>query len=439
MNTDLRLAPKKAHTDTPPKLAMLRDSSPGLLGRAVLKGLAGITRGRLTLHEGHRRHELGPGADGPIAEIEVRDPRFWSAIGLRGSVGAGEAYAHQWWTSPDPVAVVRLLVRNLDVLDSMESGLSRISRPFLAAFHKLRSNSVDGAKDNIAAHYDLSNEFFELFLDPTMTYSCGIFEDEHSTLEEASIEKIDRLCRKLELRPGERLVEIGTGWGAFALHAAREYGVHVTTTTISERQHELAERRFREAGLEDQITLLKEDYRKLPARMRAEGLEPFDKLISVEMIEAVGHQYFDSFFQTCGELLKSDGRAAIQAITIADQRYEQAKDAVDFIQRYIFPGSCIPSVTALLSAATHASDLRIVDVEDIGAHYVPTLAAWRENLLERWADARELGLDDTFLRLFEFYFVYCEGGFAERQISDVQLVFDRVDRRPAATFAFAGR
>ncbi|MGK0218282.1 MAG: cyclopropane-fatty-acyl-phospholipid synthase [Planctomycetota bacterium] len=439
MNTDLRLAPKEAHPDTPQAPGTLRDSKPGLLGRAVLKGLAGITRGRLILHEGTRRHEFGPGTDGPTAEIEVRDSRFWSAIGLRGSVGAGEAYAHQWWTSPDPVAVVRLLVRNIDVLDSMESGLSRISRPFLAAFHKLRSNSVDGAKDNIAAHYDLSNEFFELFLDPTMTYSCGIFENEHSTLEEASIEKIDRLCRKLELKAGERLVEIGTGWGAFALHAAREYGVHVTTTTISERQHELAERRIREAGLEDQITLLKEDYRKLPARMRAEGLEPFDKLVSVEMIEAVGHQYFDSFFKTCGELLKSDGRAAIQVITIADQRYEQAKNAVDFIQRYIFPGSCIPSVTALLSAATRASDLRVVDVEDIGAHYVPTLAAWRQNLLKRWDEARELGLDDTFLRLFEFYFVYCEGGFAERQISDVHLVFDRVDRRPAAAFTFAGR
>lgn len=439
MNTDLRLAPMKARTDTPLEAVLPPDTKPGILGRAVLKGLAGITRGRLVLHEGHRRHEFGPGTDGPTAELEVRDPRFWSALALRGSVGAGEAYAHRWWTSPDSVAVVRLLTRNIDALDAMESGLSRISRPFLTAFHKLRSNTVEGAKDNIAAHYDLSNEFFELFLDPTMTYSCGIFEKETTTLEEASVEKIDRLCRKLELKPGERLVEIGTGWGAFALHAAREYGVHVTTTTISERQHELAERRIREAGLEDRITLLKEDYRKLPERLRAEGLEPFDKLISVEMIEAVGHRYFDSFFQTCGELLKPDGRAAIQAITIVDQRFEQAKNAVDFIQRYIFPGACIPSVTALLDSATRASDLRVVDVEDIGAHYVPTLAAWRENLLERWSDARALGLDDTFLRLFEFYFVYCEGGFAERQISDVHLVFDRPDRRPSATFAFPGR
>jgi len=438
MNTDLRLAPVKTRsTDS----AVTKDPAaarPGLLGRAVLRALEGLEGGELSLREGPRVHRFGS-QGGLVAEVDVHDPRFWTALAMRGSLGAGEAFAHRWWSSPDPVAVVRLLVRNIDTIDRVDSGLTRLSKPFLKAFHKLRSNTVAGAKDNIAAHYDLSNEFFELFLDPTMTYSCGIYEHEHSTLEEASVEKIDRLCRKLGLRTGDRLLEIGTGWGAFALHAAREYGARVTTTTISERQHEHAARRFAEAGLEDRITLLKEDYRSLPRLMREGGWKPFDKLVSVEMIEAVGAEYFGSFFETCSEVLADDGRAAIQAITIVDQRFASARDSVDFIKRYIFPGCCIPSVTSLVDAATAESDLRLVDLEDIGMHYVPTLAAWRKALRERWSDAQALGLDDTFLRLFEFYFAYCEGGFAERQLSDVHLVFDKPGARPPQTFAFPGR
>ena len=422
MNTNLQLAAEPSSRTRPVR--------PGFLAKSVVARLSQIEAGELVLHDGtERRHVVGK-QSGPKAELHVHDQRFWSALALRGSVGAGEAYARGWWSSPAPVEVIRLMVRNIDTLDTLESGFARLSKPFLAAFHRLRDNTARGSRDNIAAHYDLSNEFFELFLDPTMTYSCGVFESETATLEDASRAKIERLCQKLELSATDRLIEIGTGWGGFAIHAAKHYGCHVTTT-ISKRQFAFAAERIAAEGLGDRITLLQEDYRDLPALCEREGWAPFDKLVSVEMIEAVGHRYFDAFFRTCGQLLKPDGRMALQAITIADQRYEAAKNSVDFIQRYIFPGSCIPSVTALTSAATRASDLRLVALEDIGAHYVPTLMAWRKNLRANWDAAKGLGLDETFLRLFEFYFLYCEGGFAERHISGAHLILDRPQRRPA--------
>ena len=263
----------------------------------------------------------------------------------------------------------------------------------------------------------MSNDFFALFLDPTMTYSCGYFEDDQASLEQASVAKIDRLCRKLALKPGDHLLEIGAGWGAFAIHAARDYGCRVTTTTISREQHDLAARRIAAAGMTDRIELLFEDYRKLTGS--------YDKLVSVEMIEAVGHRYYGEFFSRCASLLRPGGVMALQAITIADRHYERAKNSVDFIQRHIFPGSCIPSVTALCSAMTRGSDLTMVDLEDIGLHYVRTIAAWRQNLRDRWDDAQAIGYSEEFLRLWEFYFAYCEGGFAERHISDVHMILAR--------------
>ena len=388
------------------------------LARLVLGRLARVTSGSLVLREGGRIHTFGDGDSRyPEARVEVRDARFWSAVASRGSVGAGEAYAWGWWHSDDPTAVVRLFVRNREALEGMEAGLARLSAPLRAAYHALRKNTVDGSRSNISAHYDLSNDFFALFLDETMTYSCGIFDSEETTLREASIAKIDSICRKLELSPDDHLLEIGTGWGAFAIHAAREYGCRVTTTTISKEQHAFAAARIREAGLEGRITLLLEDYRHL------EGT--YDKIVSVEMIEAVGHQFYEEFFRRCAARLRPGGKMCVQAITIADQFYEEAKRSVDFIQRHIFPGSCIPSVTALSTAMTRASDLRLVGLEDIGLHYARTLAEWRENLLARWNDARGLGFGEDLLRLWEFYFCYCEGGFAERHISDVHLLFER--------------
>jgi len=393
------------------------------MARLVLDRLERIRSGRLELEIDGARLELGrDDGSGPPALVRVHDPRFWSAAVRRGSIGAGEAYAKGWWTSPDPTAVVRLFVRNESVLSGIDGGLARLSKPLWRVFHALRRNTEHGSRANIRAHYDLSNEFFALFLDETMTYSCGVFEHEHASLREASVAKIDRLCRKLDLRPDDHLLEIGTGWGALAVHAAREYGCRVTTTTISRAQHELAAERIRAAGLEDRIDLRLEDYRRLEGR--------YDKLVSVEMIEAVGAEFYPEFFRRCGELLRPDGVMALQAITIVDQAFEQARRSVDFIQRHIFPGSCIPSVTALSSAATEASDLRLADLEDIGPHYARTLELWRENLLRRWDDALALGHSEEFLRLWEFYFCYCEGGFAERRISDVQMRLEKPGHRP---------
>lgn len=386
--------------------------------RALLARLARIAGGELRLRYGSVEQRFGaPDPSGLSAHIEVVDSRFWLALALRGSVGAGEAYADGWWRSDNATDVVRLLLRNRNVLSKVDGGWSRLSKPFLQVFHALRDNTRAGSKRNIAAHYDLSNDFFALFLDPSLTYSCGYYESEESSLEESQHAKLERLCRKLELTPSDHLLEIGTGWGALAIHAAREYGCRVTTTTISEEQHSLAAERIRAAGLEDRITLLRQDYRDLEGR--------YDKLVSVEMIEAVGHRHLGTYLETCGRLLAPGGRFCLQAITLSDQHYDEARKRVDFVRRHIFPGSFIPSTTAILSSATESSALRLRHLEDIGAHYARTLEDWRANLHRNEAAMRELGLDDRFLRLWEFYFCYCSGGFAEGYLGDVQFVFER--------------
>lgn len=394
----------------------------GFTERSVRARLARLAQGGLALVAGATRAHYGR-ADGLQARIEVHDARFWRAVALRGSVGAGEAYARGWWTSPDAALVVRLFVRNRGVLGELEGGLARLARAGLAVGHALRPNSRRGSRANIAAHYDLSNEFFALFLDETMTYSCGIFETPGTSLRDASRAKIERLCERLELGPRDHLLEIGTGWGAFAIHAAQRHGCRVTTTTISARQHALARERVRAAGLAERVEVLLCDYRDLQGT--------YDKLVSVEMIEAVGHRHYGAFFRRCQDLLAPHGRMALQAITIADHLYDEARRSVDFIQAHIFPGSCIPSVTALLAAASKTSDLRLERLEEIGPHYVPTLAAWRANLRARWSTARALGFPEEFLRLWEFYLAYCEGGYAEGQLGDVQMLF----ARPAARIA----
>ncbi|MEM9801855.1 MAG: cyclopropane-fatty-acyl-phospholipid synthase family protein [Planctomycetota bacterium] len=401
-------------------------AKPSLLERAVRSRLRGLTRGSLTVVapggvEVYGTPPLDDLASGDVhATAEVLDARFWSALALRGSVGAGEAYAHGWWTSPEPTDVVRVFVANQDALDSMEKGLARLSVPFLKAYHALRDNTRRGAKRNISAHYDLSNDFFSLFLDPSMTYSSAVYERPDATLEEAQTAKIDRLCERLRLGPDDHLLEIGSGWGAFAARAASAFGCRVTTTTISREQYAHARERIARAGLEDRVDVVLKDYRDL------EGT--FSKIVSVEMIEAVGARHYESFFSTCQRLLAPGGALAMQAITIHDRHFERARRAVDFIQRHIFPGSCIPSVSALVDAARDASDMRLVQLEDVGAHYVPTLREWRDRLRSRRDEAQALGFDDTFLRLFDFYFSYCEGGFAERHISVAHMVFAREGR-----------
>lgn len=388
------------------------------LERIVLDRLARVSSGTLAVNVRGRTHTFGVHVpDLPAARVEVHDERFFSSVARRGTIGAGESYARGWWTSEDPTAVVRVMARNEAALEGVEGGTARLSLPLLRVFHALRRNTERGSRDNIAAHYDLSNEFFGLFLDDTWTYSCGIYPHPDATLRDASIAKIERICRALDLGPKDHVLEIGSGWGGFAIHAAREYGCRVTTTTISRAQHELSALRIREAGLQERITLRFEDYRRLTGT--------FDKLVSIEMIEAVGHRYYDEYFRTCSERLAPGGRMCLQAITIADQLFERAKRSVDFIQRYVFPGSCIPSVTALSTSMTRASELRIVGLDDIGEHYVRTLMHWRQNLLTRREEARRLGFDDEFLRLWDFYFCYCAGGFAERRISTVQMLLEK--------------
>ena len=348
---------------------------------------------------------------------------------LAGSVGAGEAYINGHWSCDDLTALVRILVVNRSTLSGLEGGAARLSRPFFKLFHYLNQNSRSGSARNIAAHYDLGNALYQLMLDETMAYSCGIFEHEESTLLQASQAKFDAACRKLALSPSDHVLEIGTGWGGFALHAAQHYGCRVTTTTISQAQYDYARERIAAAGLQDRICLLLEDYRDLTGR--------YDKLVSIEMVEAVGAKYVDTYFRQCGALLSPQGAMLLQAITIQDQIYDEALRSVDYIQRYIFPGSFIPSVTALAAAICRASDLKIFHLEDIGPHYARTLAQWRRNFFARLPDVRRLGYPDSFVRLWEFYLCYCEGAFAERQLGDVQMLLTkpRCRRQPVATMS----
>ncbi len=385
--------------------------------RLVLSRLAPLAEGVLSIRDAAAEATAGrPAPDGLSARIEVRHPRFWRRVALGGSLAAAESYADGDWETDDLTAVVRVLARNADAIDAVDGGLARLRRPVDALAHFLRRNTRAGSRRNIAEHYDLGNDFFALMLDPTMTYSCGVFESEDSTLEEASAAKIDRLCRLLRLRPGDHLLEIGTGWGAFAIQAARRYGCRVTTTTISRAQHELAAERVARAGLEGRVTVLLEDYRDLRGR--------HDKLVSVEMLEAVGAEHYREFFARCSALLEPHGLLALQVITIADQRYQQARRGVDFVKRWVFPGSNIPSVTALLDAATAASDLRLRHLEEIGPHYARTLRAWRENLA-RNREAVERITAPRFRRLWHYYLCYCEAGFAEGYNGDVQMLLAR--------------
>lgn len=402
--------------------------------KAILSQLENIHTGIMRIKEvadGEERiHEFGSDyldADGKplIAELNVKDASAFVSILTGGSIGAAEAYMTADWDTPNLADVVRIMVLNMDVLNKMEGGITGlVSKPFLKVFHKLNENTEKGSRRNIAAHYDLGNDLFERFLDPSMMYSSAIFPAKDSTLEIASKYKLKRICESLQLSEQDNVVEIGTGWGGFAIYAATHYGCHVTTTTISEEQHALAKTRIEEAGLQDKITLLKKDYRDLVSH---EG--QFDKLVSIEMIEAVGWKYYDTFFETCSRLLKDDGVMLIQAITIEDQRYDAARKSVDFIQRYIFPGSCIPSIHALLSASKKSSDLRLSYQQDFAEHYARTLNEWHKRFNAKKSEIIELGYSEEFHRLWQFYFAYCEGGFSERSIGVSHLMFAKPRHR----------
>jgi cyclopropane-fatty-acyl-phospholipid synthase len=387
------------------------------LRNAVVNRLRELQWGKVTFREeGSFEVYGGQGTEkAPQVTITVRHPRFFTSLALGGTVGAAEAYMRGDWSCDDLPGLVRILVRNASVMFTMEGGFARVTRPALRLYHWLRRNTRQGSQLNIQAHYDLGNDFYSLFLDETMTYSCGIFETSASTLAEASTEKYDRICRKLDLTSGDHVVEIGCGWGGFAIHAATQYGCRVTGTTISQEQYDWATRKVKELGLSDRVQIVCQDYRDL------EGV--YDKLVSIEMIEAVGHQYLGQFLRGCSRLLKPEGLMGLQAITVADQYYAQHIHSVDFIKRYIFPGSCLVSVTALCQTATRETDLRAVQLEDISAHYGETLRRWRQAFFERIDEVKNLGFDEAFIRMWEFYLSYCEGAFEERYIGDVQMVF----------------
>jgi len=397
----------------------------GLLRRLVWQRLDSLAHSRLTIEDGDQRRTFGEsGADFISATVKVHDSRFYRRLIFGGSLGAAEAYIHGFWTCDDLVNLVRLFCRNTELSPGLERGVAQMLSPLHLFAHRIRRNTRSGSRRNIAAHYDLGNNFFSLFLDPTLAYSCAIFPAGESTLLEASEAKFDRICRKLELKPDDHLLEIGTGWGGFALHAARKYGCRVTTTTISRKQYEFSQNRVRQTGLENRVTVLMEDYRRLRGS--------YDKLVSIEMIEAVGYQYFDTYFRVCSELLKPDGMMLLQAIVIPDQRFDRYKRSVDFIQHYIFPGGCLPSIGVICRSVGRATDFRLFHLEDITSHYAETLSCWRRQFQANLDQVRKLGFSEEFIRTWEFYFCYCEGGFRERVIGDVQILLTKPACRRAA-------
>ncbi|BCT91624.1 cyclopropane-fatty-acyl-phospholipid synthase [Lysobacter helvus] len=393
-----------------------------LLRDRLLHTLAGLRGGTLQVHDAFGTTLLGDGTF-PALELHVHNAAFYRLAAASGSVGAAEAYIDGAWDCNDLVALVQVLVRNRALLDAMETGPARLGGAALRLWHAARRNTRAGARRNIAAHYDLGNDFFGLFLSDDLMYSSAMFAREDDTLEVASRRKLDRICRKLQLAPGDRVVEIGTGWGGFALFAAANYGCHVTTTTISGEQHALATARVAAAGLQDRVTLLREDYRDLRG--------DYDKLVSIEMVEAIGAAQLPGYFERIGALLRPGGLALVQAITIEDHRYARALRSVDFIKRHVFPGSFIPSLAALIDAKTQRSDLALLHVEDFGMSYARTLQAWRERFEARLPEVFALGHDARFARLWTFYLAYCEGGFRERSIGVAQLVFAKPGARDA--------
>ncbi|MDO8909491.1 MAG: cyclopropane-fatty-acyl-phospholipid synthase family protein [Pseudohongiella sp.] len=402
---------------------MERASQSEKIARGLLfRKLAQLRTGRIVINEGSQSHIFGETHDDALtAHVIVENPAFYKAVVFNGSIGGGESYMQQHWHTPDLVTLVRIMVLNMNVLQGLDTGKALLARVMNKMQHIRNRNTVTGSRKNISAHYDLSNDFFATFLDPTMMYSAAIFRDESQSLHEASLNKLTHICERLQLKPGDHLIEIGTGWGSMAIHAAKYYGCKVTTTTISQEQYKHASERVKAEGLEDRVELLLKDYRDL------EGT--YDKLVSIEMIEAVGHQYFSNYFAKCSSLLKPDGLMLIQAITISDQRYESAKAEVDFIQRYIFPGGCLPSNSAIANHIAQDTDMHIVGLEDITRDYAMTLDRWRKTFLGKVREIQALGFGTDFIRMWDYYLAYCQGGFMERVIHTAQIVMAKPECR----------
>lgn len=410
--------------------ALCWGSSAQLARRFMLRVLSRIHVGSLTLHDGDDTHHFGCTAaeaeklGQPQAEIVVHNRDAFGKVLMGGTIASGEAYIDGDWSTPDLTQVTRLFSANMASMESMQANQQWYTKLALRFAHALNRNTHEGSRRNISAHYDLGNDFFSLFLDPSMMYSSAVFETPDTGLEQASRDKLDAICQQLELGENDHLVEIGTGWGGMAIHAAQNYGCRVTTTTISKEQYDFAKSRVKQLGLDDQITLLLKDYRALSGE--------FDKLVSIEMIEAVGHDFYDSYFATCSRLLKPTGKMVLQAITIPDSRYEQARRSVDYIKRYIFPGGCLPSLEVISRNIAKKTDLQMVHLRDITLDYARTLEQWRLRFSDKLEDVRSMGFDERFIRMWEFYLCYCEGGFRERIIGTAQISFAKPGYRPQA-------
>lgn len=407
--------------DTAPLEAMVSGTAKcdSLCRRIVLRRLSGLEEGVLVLTDPRETHTFGRSTESfPVsASVRVYHPRFYSRIAMGGSIGAAESYMDGDWATDDLAGLCRILARNAATFEAMDKRMSALQAPLLKLYHAFNKNSRSGSRRNIAAHYDLGNDFFQTFLDETMAYSSGYFESDADSLAQASINKFDRLCQKLRLHENDHLLEIGSGWGGFACHAARKYGCRVTTVTISREQLAKTRERIREEGLEGRVTARFCDYRDVRGA--------YSKIASIEMIEAVGHQYYPTFFKQCMRLLQKDGLLGLQAITIRDQQYNFARRNVDFIKRYIFPGGCLPSHTTLCNVATKHSDLALIKLEDMTPHYAKTLAKWRERFLANESRIAGLGYSESFRRMWNFYLCYCQAGFEEHLTGVSQLVFAR--------------
>jgi len=385
----------------------------------VIKQFSKLTKGQLIVNENGNNYIFGSkNNDFPVsATINVLSNEMYSEIAAKGLNGAAEAFVKGLWSSDDLTRLIRIFVRNREAANQIEGGVAKLANGLFYLQHSLKRNNNKGSLRNISAHYDLGNDLFETFLDNTKMYSCAIFENENSSLEQASINKIERICKKLALSSNDHVLEIGTGWGGFAIFAAKNFGCKITTTTISQKQYEYTLKKVKALGLQNKISVLKKDYRDLTGK--------YNKLISIEMIEAVGHHYYHDFFRKCNQLLIPDGRMLLQSIIITDYLYEEAKQFSDFIKTYIFPGSCIPSISKLCESSAKATDMRLFHLEDITPHYAKTLNHWRSHFMNNVQKIRDLGFSEEFIRLWNFYFCYCEGGFIERQIGAVQMLFTK--------------
>lgn len=394
-----------------------------LCRKFALDFISQLKHGDITVVEGNQRLRFGDEHAQLKTVITVVDPAFYQKMVMAGSVGGGEAYIYGWWRCDNLTALVRIFALNLTTLDKLDSAITRLGRPLLKLLNWRNRNSKAQAKKNIAAHYDLGNDMYRLFLDDSMMYSSAVYPDGGADLATAQQHKLQLICQRLQLKATDHLLEIGTGWGSMAIYAAKHYGCKVTTTTISQQQYDYAKARIEALGLQEQITLLLNDYRDLSGH--------YDKLVSIEMIEAVGEEYLDTYFAKCASLLKPDGLMVLQAITIVDQRYSQYVREVDFIKRYVFPGGCLPSVSRMTDAVSRKTDMVVRQLQDIGFDYAQTLKHWCDNFMHARDKVHQLGYDDNFVRLWQFYLCYCEGGFRERATSAVHMVLAKPQNRSA--------